>query len=182
MEPRTWLRCHTIVRARVLLVAIVSRVISVTTRDELVRIHVDQDPPPLTIPTAKPTKTKVIETAGRYGALDPARSRSPMVIAMERVQAWDLNETPAFGKPAPFGALIVQPDAVQFCRERDGRLRKSFDFMARAVTVTVSAAPKGSPKRIVLANLRTPSGLTQVLCRDEFATLLAANTGRKQKR
>ena len=73
---------------------------------------------------------------------------------------------------------------VTTCRVRDGRLRKSFDFMARAVTVTVSAPPKaaGVPKGVVLASLRTPSGLTQVLCRDPFATTLAENTGRTKKR
>ncbi len=145
-----------------------------------VRIRLDEDPPALVIPgrQGRAPKPAFVETTGTYGALDPARSRSPMVLAIERVQAWDLNETPVFGKPAPFGALNLQKDALSFCRERDGRLKKSFDFMARAITVSIAKAPKGTPMGIVLAQLRTPSGLTQVLCREEFAKLLAANTKR----
>ncbi len=148
---------------------------------EAVTLHLDRDPPPLAttrpeLPVAKPAK--IAEPTGPYGALDPSRSRAPMVLAFERVQAWDLNELPAFGAPARFSALILQPDALSFCREREGRLKKSFDFMARAIAVTISKPPRAAkaPEGVVLASLRTPSGLTQVLCRRDFAKLLAANT------
>ncbi|HEY0254466.1 MAG TPA: hypothetical protein VGC41_23220 [Kofleriaceae bacterium] len=148
-----------------------------TWKGPLVRVLLGEDPPSLLVPGGRAKKpAPFVETRGLYGPLDPARSKTPLVIAIERVQAWDLNEVPAFGKPARYSALIVTPEVVQFCRERDGRLRKGFDFLASAVTVTTVAAPKGTPKGIVLARLRTPSGLTQILCRREFAATLAAST------
>lgn len=148
--------------------------------DTLVQFLLDEDPPSLTATMAKPPV--VMTTTGTYGALDPSRFRSPLIVACERVRAWDLNETPVFSKPAPFAALVLQPDVLSFHKERDGRLRKGFDFMTSAIAVSTAPPPRGTQKGIVLASLRTPSGLTQVLCRGEFAAQLAATSGPKKKR
>lgn len=161
--------------------ALRGRALSIETYDGVVELLLDEDPPAL-VPVDTPAPPRVVETTGPYGALDPARFRSPLIIAAERVRAWDLNQTPVFAEPAPFAALVLHRDVLSFHKERDGRLRKSFDFSASAVAVTTSAAPRGTPKGIVLASLRTPSGLTQVLCREELAVLLAANTGPRRKR
>ncbi len=161
--------------------AVIERDLVIATYDNtLVQFLLDEDPPSLTATSsvAKP----VTATTGPYGALDPSRFRSPLIVASERVRAWDLNETPVFTKPAPFAALVLQPDVLNFHKERDGRLRKGFDFMTSAITVSTSPPPRGTPKGIVLTSLRTPSGLTQVLCREEFAAQLAATTGPKKKR
>lgn len=161
--------------------AVIARDLFIATHDHrVVQLLLDEDPPSL---IATPSLAKpVVATAGPYGALDPSRFRSPQIVACERVRAWDLNESPIFTKPAPFAALVLQPNVLSFYKERDGRLRKGFDFMTSAIAVSTAPPPRGTPKGIVLASLRTPSGLTQVLCREEFAAQLVATTGPKKKR
>jgi hypothetical protein len=144
-----------------------------------------RDAPPAPAKAATPKKKSLAQPKGPYGAFDPSAMKSAqLVIAAERVRAWDLNETPDFAKPAPFALLVLGNGWLGFYRQRNGKLRKSFDFMARAVTVSTVPAPKAAhaPSGVVLAQLRTPSGLTQVLCRKDFASILAANTKKPKKK
>ena len=148
----------------------------------IARLRLDADPPRLVMPEAPkrgssagaPTLPK-----GAYGPVEDGvnflRGGSAPPIALELVRAWDLNETPVFSKPSRFAALVLNGDVVTFCKRKDDKLRASFDFLARAVEVTLVDAPASAPGGVVLAELRTPSGLTQVLCREEFGKRLRAH-------
>ncbi|MBK6697092.1 MAG: hypothetical protein IPG50_33630 [Myxococcales bacterium] len=163
----------------------------------IARLRLDVDPPRLVMPTAPKRGSSAATPTlpkGSYGAVEDGvnflRGGSAPPLALELVRAWDLNETPVFSKPSRFGALALSGDVVTFYKRKDDKLRASFDFLARAVEVTLVDAPASArtktPDRVVLAELRTPSGLTQVLCREEFGKRLrdhcnAFRTKRKKR-
>lgn len=145
----------------------------------IARLRLDVDPPRLVMPTAPKRGSSAATPTlpkGSYGAVEDGvnflRGGSAPPLALELVRAWDLNETPVFSKPSRFGALALSGDVVTFYKRKDDKLRASFDFSrapsrSRSADAPASARTK-TPDRVVLAELRTPSGLTQALCREEF--------------